>query len=57
MFTSVDKALIAVIMGAVFLINEFVGVNLGFVTEEVVTTVVGLVGPLLVYFVPNRDTA
>ena len=57
MFTSIDKALVALIMGVVFLLNEFVGINLGFITEDVVTTAVGLLTPVLVYLVPNRDTA
>jgi hypothetical protein len=54
MFTSMDKALVALIMSALFLINFFFGLNLGFVTQETVATVVGLLTPILVWAIPNK---
>lgn len=54
MFTSVDKALIALVMAAVWLLNYFFGVNLGWISQETVATVVGLLTPVLVWAVPNK---
>lgn len=54
MFTSMDKALVALIMSAVFLLNFFFGLNLGFVTQETVATVVSLLTPILVWAIPNK---
>lgn len=57
MFTSMDKALVALIMSALFLINFFFGLNLGFVTQETVATVVSLLTPILVWAIPNKPKA
>lgn len=54
MFTSMDKALVALIMSAIFLLNFFFGLNLGFVTQETVATVVSLLTPILVWAIPNK---
>ena len=54
MFTSMDKALVALIMSALFLLNFFFGLNLGFLTQETVATVVGLLTPILVWAIPNK---
>jgi hypothetical protein len=55
MFTSIDKALVALIMSAIFLVNFFFGLNLGFLTQETVATVVGLLTPILVWATPNKS--
>lgn len=57
MFTSMDKALVALIMSAIFPLNFFSGLNLGFVTQETVATVVSLLTPILVWAIPNKPTA
>lgn len=57
MFTSMDKALVALIMSAIFLVNFFFGLNLGFVTQETVATIVGLLTPILVWATPNKPKA
>lgn len=54
MFTSIDKALVALIMSGIFLLNFFFGLNLGFVTQETVATVVSLLTPILVWAIPNK---
>ena len=54
MFTSIDKAIVAVIMGAVYLVNTFTGLDLGFVTPETINTVMSFVGPILVWLIPNK---
>lgn len=53
MFTSIDKALVALVMGALYLLNTFAGINLG-VDEAVVTSVIAAATPILVYFWPNK---
>jgi hypothetical protein len=56
MFTSIDKALVATLMAAIFLLNQFGGIDLG-VSEETVAAIVGALTPVLVYFIPNRTGA
>lgn len=53
MFTSMDKALIAMVMGVLYILNSVAGINLGF-TEMQVATVIGILTPILVYFIPNK---
>ena len=56
MVTTVDKAIVAALMAALFLLNHF-GVVPWTPTPELestITTIVGIATPLLVYLVPNR---
>lgn len=57
MFTSIDKALVALIMSGIFLLNFFFGINLGAVSQETVATVVSLLTPILVWAIPNKPKA
>lgn len=52
MFTSFDKAIVAIVMGGLFILNSVFHINLGF-TPEQVGAVIGVLTPLLVYFWPN----
>ena len=54
MFSSMDKALVALIMSVIFLLNFFFGVNLGVVSQDTVATIVGLLTPILVWAIPNK---
>ena len=54
MFTSVDKALVALVMAVIWLINFFFGYNLSWISQDTVATVVGLLTPILVWAVPNK---
>jgi hypothetical protein len=54
MVTSFDKAIVAFIMAALMLSEEIWGVKLG-ITEEWVTGLIGIVGTILVYLVPNKE--
>ncbi|MEN6644298.1 MAG: hypothetical protein ABFE08_17805 [Armatimonadia bacterium] len=54
MFSSIDKALAALVMAVLFLINYFFGVNLSWVSQDTVATVIGLLMPVLVWAVPNK---
>ncbi len=51
MFTTFDKALVGIIMGGVALANLF-GFHFG-VSEATVNGIVGVLTPILVYFIPN----
>lgn len=54
MFTSIDKALVAMVMGVLFIIQTFTGFSLPWITQEIVTTVIGLLTPVLVWAIPNK---
>lgn len=51
MYSNFDKALVAVIMGAIQLANVL-GLHFG-VDEHTVTTIVATVTPILIWIVPN----
>lgn len=55
MFTSIDKALMAVVMGVLYLLNEFFGLSYG-LTEDQVSGILAVVTPVLVWLIPNRRT-
>lgn len=54
MFTSIDKALVAMIMGVLFILQTFFGVSIAFLTPDAVATIVGLLTPVLVWAIPNK---
>lgn len=56
MFTTIDKALVGIIMGVLFILNSYFGVHLGF-TEEQVTSFLAIILPVLIYFIPNKTVA
>ena len=53
MYTSIDKALVALIMAIVSIANLLFGANIG-IPVETVGTVVGLAAPILVWLIPNK---
>ena len=56
MFTSIDKALVAVVMGGLYLWNTFAPWKIGLDENTVSTVIVGLT-PILVYLIPNKPAA
>lgn len=55
MFTGFDKALIALVGAALWLIDYFVGGDwFGHVTEDSIGVIIAVLMPLLVYLIPNR---
>jgi hypothetical protein len=56
MFTSIDKALVALVMSVLFIINYFFGISLPGVSEEQVAAFIGLLTPILVWAWPNRQS-
>jgi hypothetical protein len=53
MFTSIDKALVAVVMGMVYVANTLIGTSIG-LDEKTVAMIVGAATPILVWIVPNK---
>lgn len=53
MFTTIDKALVAAIMGVLSLINILTPFHFG-IDPNTVTVIVGLVTPFLVHAMPNK---
>lgn len=56
MFSSIDKAVVALLMAGVFLLNNLVGWDLG-LGEDTLNAVAAVLSPLLVWLVPNRRPA
>ncbi len=56
MFTSIDKALVALIGGLIFIVSTYFGVNLSWISQETIATIVGLLTPVLVWAIPNKKT-
>ena len=54
MFTSIDKALVAMVMGILFILNTFFGINVSWISQETVATIIGLITPVLVWAIPNK---
>lgn len=56
MYTSADKAIVAVVMGLVYLSNTFLSTHFN-VNPDTVNAVIMGVTPFLVYLVPNKAKA
>jgi hypothetical protein len=54
MMTTIDKALVALVLSLLSLLNLAFGIDLG-VNPEVVSALVAAVTPVLVWVIPNRD--
>ena len=57
MFTSIDKALVAAIMGILFIVQYFTGFSTSWISADTVVTIVGLITPVLVWAIPNKKPA
>jgi uncharacterized membrane protein len=56
MFTSIDKALAAMIGSVLFLINMLFGINVfGEHNADVIEVIIAVLVPLIVWLVPNRE--
>ena len=56
MFTTLDKALVALIMGLLFIIQTYTGLSTSWISQETVATIIGLITPVLVWAIPNKST-
>ena len=57
MFTSIDKALVAAIMGILFIVQTYTAFSMAWATPDTIATIIGLVTPVLVWAVPNKKVA
>jgi len=55
MFTSIDKALVALAGALLFLANHFGGIDLG-LGEDALVVLVGALMPLLTWLLPNKGS-
>lgn len=53
MFTTFDKALVALVMGALSIANLWFGIDLG-ITADTVTATIALATPIIVWLTPNK---
>ena len=54
MFTSIDKALVALVMAVLSILNLVFGINIGF-APETISTVIAAITPFLVWLIPNKQ--
>ena len=52
-----DKALVAAIMGILFIVQTYTGLQLPWATPDTIATIIGLVTPVLVWAIANRKPA
>jgi hypothetical protein len=52
-----DKALVAAIMGILFIVQTFTGLKFWWATSDTISTIIGLVTPVLVWAIPNKRVA
>ena len=57
MFTSIDKALVAAIMGILFIAQTYTGLQLPWAMPDTIATIIGLITPVLVWAIPNKKVA
>jgi hypothetical protein len=56
MFTSLDKAIVAIVMAFAFLATTLFHVSIpGWLNEANVTQVLAVLTPILVYLIPNKQ--
>lgn len=56
MFTSIDKAMTALVMAVLFLLQAAFGINIG-LTEVQVASIMMVLTPVLVWLIPNKSAA
>lgn len=56
MFTTIDKALVALVMAVLFVINHYAGIDLGFIGEDSVAAIISVLLPVLTWMVPNKPS-
>ncbi len=55
MFTSFDKALIALVMSVIFILNHFTKLHIN-IDESTLNSFIAILTPILVYLVPNKTS-
>ena len=57
MFTSIDKALVALIGAVVYLASSLFGISFSWLTPELIQDGVTFITPVLVWLIPNKRPA
>lgn len=57
MFTSIDKALVALIGAVVYLASSLFGISFSWLTPELIQDGVTFITPILVWLIPNKRPA
>jgi hypothetical protein len=57
MFSNIDKAIVAAVMGILFIIQTYTGFSTSWISADAVATIVGLITPVLVWAIPNKKPA
>jgi hypothetical protein len=57
MFDLICKALVAAIMGILFIVQTYTRFSMAWATPDTAATIIGLVMPMLVWAIPNRKVA
>ncbi|MEM6780226.1 MAG: hypothetical protein AAF569_00010 [Pseudomonadota bacterium] len=55
MFTSIDKAIIAILGAIVFLVSEYTDLEPDFISQDIIQSAAAIVTAALVYLVPNKE--
>ncbi len=55
MFTTIDKAIVALLGAVVFLVSEYTDLEADFVSQDLLQSAAAIITALLVYIVPNKD--
>jgi len=55
MFTTIDKAIVALIGAIVYFLAEFTPLDPGFLNEETVKNIAAVITPVLVWLIPNKE--
>ena len=54
MFTQLDKALVALVMSILSILNLVFGINFG-MDPAVISSIIAALTPVLVYWIPNKS--
>ena len=56
-FNSIDKAQVAAILGILFVVQTYTGLQLPWATPDTIAVIIGLITPVLVWAIPNKKVA
>ena len=51
------KALVAAIMGILYIVQTYTGLSFWWATPDTIATIIGLLTPVLVWAIPNKKVA
>lgn len=54
MFTSIDKAIVALLGAFIFLVSEYTDLEPDFISQEILQSAAAIITAVLVYLIPNK---